>query len=157
MECMTSNFQTILQKTKAWVPILNNHIQNAVRSLTDEDAIDLILDARDCDPFDGQWVELNAKLASAKSSLDNAFATTLSDFLDEQRMSCYKYVIKQSHSSDLAAYVSEDLELILGCLVLVVCDEFLKSMIFAYSQETIPDNSMALTSSFPVEIDWMET
>jgi hypothetical protein len=136
-----------------WASTLNDFIQNAVQSLSDENAIDLILDSRDSKPFDSQWVQLDAEFASARSSLDDTRA--LDDFLDEQRKNCYKYVIRLSHSSELAAYVSDDAELILGCLALALDGDFLKSMINSYCHDTIPDGSMSIVNSYPAEIDWV--
>lgn len=142
-------------KVARWAPRLHEYVKASLDSVTSEDQIDEILDSRDADPFDKSWVELDAALSGMKATLGKTAQKKLKNFSDKERKDCYQYVIRACHSSELAAYVSDDIELVLECLAVGLTPPFLRSLINSYVLGKIP-NALEAVEHLPKEIDWLE-
>ncbi|OOM78362.1 hypothetical protein CLPUN_19710 [Clostridium puniceum] len=66
----------------------------------------------------------------------------LDEFLEEIRKEAFIKTIKASQSSDLAAYVSDDFEIIGAALILEFSNSFIASLLNSYALGIVPDNSI---------------
>jgi hypothetical protein len=105
----------------------------------DSDAIDHYLDGRDSAPFDSGWVTANAALqdmlATVKSKTDLA---QIHQLQEKGAKRFYLAVIRQTGHPDLAAYASEDVELILGFLAAEKENAFADALKTAYERGQFP-------------------
>jgi hypothetical protein len=146
-----------IAETKAWAEKLLLHVEDCVMPLSDakDDAINKILDVREGNPFDGERLKLHNLRENAKSGLNQTAATELKALSEASLEECYRIVISNSHAPGLAAYISDDIELILECLALGVKNEFLCSLINSYAKGKIPGNGMENTNVLPPSINWL--
>jgi hypothetical protein len=61
-------------------------------------------------------------------------------------------VIRKAHSSELAGYMADDINLIAECLICELNNEFIFSMIQSYLNGKIPSNEMEFTSKNPTNL-----
>lgn len=113
----------------------------------DEERIIACLDSRDTDPFDFEWVSIDKILSS---EIENSSEKDKVESLrDRYRKAFFDKVIRSSGSADLASYVSEDIELIIGVIFLSIESDFIYSMICSYAKDIVPDNAMDRLKSMP--------
>jgi len=110
----------------------------------DEDFIDELLDSRDSDPFDSNWVEAYEILKQNNKNINANDKNEVDKFLEEIRKDVFIKTMKASQSSDLAAYVSDDFEMIGTALILGGSNSFIASMLNSYMMGVVPDNSMEM-------------
>ena len=108
----------------------------------DEDFIDELLDSRDSDPFDSNWVEAYEILKQNNKNINANDKNEVDKFLEEIRKDVFIKTMKASQSSDLAAYVSDDFEMIGAALILEFSNSFIASMLNSYALGIVPDNSI---------------
>lgn len=106
----------------------------------DEEAVYEILDSRETDPFDSNWVEAYEDLKQHLENFNENEKKELDEFLKEIRKEAFIKTIKASQSSDLAAYVSDDFEMIGTALILEFSNSFIASMLNSYDLGIVPDN-----------------
>ena len=106
----------------------------------DEEAVYEILDSRETDPFDSNWVEAYESLKQHLENFNENEKKELDEFLKEIRKEAFIKTIKASQSSDLAAYVSDDFEMIGTALILEFSNSFMASMLNSYDSGIVPDN-----------------
>ncbi|MGP9827754.1 hypothetical protein ACT048_25105 [Ectopseudomonas khazarica] len=102
----------------------------------DEDSIINCLDYRDSEPFDSEWVRVDRIVC--EKILNNPDRTKIEKICDQYRKLFYDKVIRSTGSSDLAAYVSEDIELILMAIGTSVSENFAISMLESYKRNIVP-------------------
>ncbi|WP_448956018.1 hypothetical protein [Labrys neptuniae] len=132
----------------------NNNKQNAERFVSatssfrvadgffeDEEAIDRYLDGRDADPFDSNWTaadtRLKGLLATAQADVDRAWIEKLQE---QGRRQVHLAVMRQTGHPDLAAYASDDVDLVIGFLAVGDEDAFVHSLRTAYESGTFPSD-----------------
>ncbi len=98
--------------------------------------LDKILDCRDLPPFDDLWVE-KYQFISEKIKLSPLPAKEILK-IDSLREFAFKCVYNQTHSSDLSACVSDDLELILNFYAIDIDDIAIENLSNAYLNKTFP-------------------
>ncbi|QIL71876.1 hypothetical protein G7048_16845 [Diaphorobacter sp. HDW4B] len=126
-----------LEEASAWLHVLRSF---QVRSglFEDEDAVDAYLDERDAEPFDGKWSTAHDVLASLLEALPAQQRDDVTQLQGQAREQAYLTVIQQTDSSELAAYASDDVGLIIGCLALGHADAFVAQMRKAYEGGEFP-------------------
>ena len=130
----------IVEVSKQLTTILNKLIISL--DGIDEDFIDELLDSRDSDPFDSNWVEAYEILKQNNKNINANDKNEVDKFLEEIRKDVFIKTMKASQSSDLAAYVSDDFEMIGAALILEFSNSFIASMLNSYALGIVPDNSI---------------
>lgn len=102
----------------------------------DEEAIVACLDRRDSEPFDSEWIRVD-KIVSERV-LHGAERESIEALAGKYRKLFFDKVIRVTGSSDLAAYVSEDIELILAAIGASVSEEFVFLMLDSYKKNNVP-------------------
>jgi hypothetical protein len=102
------------------------------------DDIDVILDERDMDIFDSEWMRVYNVIKLKKTLI----TTEIDELIEKIREISYKIVYDKTKSSDLAGYISDDFGIIAEALILDVNDEWLNAMAFEYTKNRIPRNSL---------------
>ena len=131
-----------------WISGLFDSVSVSAESWSEDD-IEESLDSRDSPPFDSEWVEIDREIETRKSDLEISTREEAEKSFDELRKRAYSMVIRKSGSSDLAAYVSDDFELICWDLLMKKDSSFVFSLINSYLSGNIPDNSMERSSTNP--------
>lgn len=103
-----------------------------------EEAIYEILNSRETEPFDSNWVGAYEALKQQLENLNEK--KELEEFLDEIRKEAFIKTMKASKASDLAAYVSDDFEMIGTALIIEFSNAFIDSLLNIYASGIIPDN-----------------
>lgn len=102
------------------------------------DDVDLILDNRDADVFDDEWMR-NYNAIKQKGGLNTPEIKKLIDLIRELT---YKATYNATKSSDLAGYVSDDFGLIAEALSLNYNDDWLNALAKEYVERRIPHSSL---------------
>ena len=136
---MVNNIQEITEDLKQICTKLQQELEGL-----DERSIDTILDSRDADPFDSSWVEADKALGQYKASLSAVEKAAMENLSAEVRRTFFLAVIRATGSSDLAAYVAEDFEIISEMLVSQWVNPFIASMLNSYIAGRIPDSNLEL-------------
>lgn len=93
--------------------------------------IDELLDKRDSDPFDREWIRVFQAIEELKKG--KAVADTR-----EIEKKAYLMVYEKSRSDELAGYISDDFGLIADSKALNYSDEWLDKLISYYEKSVIP-------------------
>lgn len=120
---------------------------NALRLFLDEnrmnffedlhsDIVDEMLDSRDSHNFEKDWLQVSHEIEH-REKLNPLPEPTLAE-LDKIRETAYKAVFSVTENSDLAAYVSDDFELIGKALALNFNDEWLTRLWSTYLKGSFP-------------------
>ncbi|WP_160690393.1 hypothetical protein [Clostridium sp. C2-6-12] len=105
-----------------------------------EEAIYEILNSRETEPFDSNWVKAYETLQQQLENLNENEKKELDEFLEEIRKEAFIKTMKDSQSSDLAAYVSDDFEMIGAALINEFTNSFIDSLLNIYASGIVPDN-----------------
>ena len=105
-----------------------------------EEAIYEILDSRESDPFDSNWVGAYEALKQQLENFNENEKKEFDEFLQEIREEAFIKTMKASKSSDLAAYVSDDFEMIGTALIIKFSNSFIDSLFNIYESGIVPDN-----------------
>ncbi|WP_459477873.1 hypothetical protein [Clostridium saccharoperbutylacetonicum] len=108
-------------------------------SLNEENIYE-ILDSRESDPFDSKWIRAYEALKQQVEVFNENEKKELNEFLEEIRKEAFIKTMKASKSSDLAAYVSDDFEMIGTALTIEFSNAFIDSLLNIYASGIIPDN-----------------
>lgn len=106
----------------------------------DEETIVACLDRRDSEPFDSEWIRVD-KIVSERI-LHSAERDSIEALAEKYRKLFFDKVIRVTGSSDLAAYVSEDIELILTAIGASVSEEFVFLMLDSYKKNNVPESPL---------------
>ena len=90
--------------------------------------IDDILDKRESDPFDSEWMRVYRELKKGKKFDDTT----------EIEKKAFVTVYEKSHNDELAGYISDDFGLIADGKVLSYADEWLDKLAVCYEKAIIP-------------------
>jgi hypothetical protein len=107
----------------------------------DVDNFDLILEQRDMEDLDCQWMRVLNLLDNESISDEDMI------LIDSIREFVFKAVYDFTDSSELAGYISDDFEIISKALVTKFNDEWLNAMFNEYLKNKIPCNSLKMSSS----------
>ncbi|MDM5248406.1 hypothetical protein [Lysinibacillus sp. G4S2] len=126
-----------INQTTAWIDLLSTYKVNP--KYGNPDVIDQYLDQRDADPFDSQWMAAHGDLTAiidSKLVTDRKKIEMLQDRASKQ---IYETIIGQTSHSDLAAYASDDVRLIVGYLVTGRVNSFALEMKENYERGDLPN------------------
>ncbi|MEC1179792.1 hypothetical protein P9B03_14935 [Metasolibacillus meyeri] len=105
----------------------------------DLDEIDYYLEQRDAELFDSQWMEAHNNFTAIIESMNNeAVKRQLEELQSLAQEQFYKTIIKQTGHSDLAAYLSDDIYLIVGYLTIGHSNDFVLAMKMGYEHGEFP-------------------
>lgn len=137
------------EKINAWVTAIQERLTVQLVNM-EEDEIDELLDARDADPFDSEWVAAQQALQEHIEVLTRKEQQSVEDFEGKMRKDTYMKVIRESGSADLAAYVSDDIGMIVMAFGSRFTNTFIFSLANSYATGVIPDHSMAQHLENPI-------
>ena len=112
--------------------IINN------KMFADKD-IDELLDLRDEEIFDSNWINIFSKVNS--ETLVDEITQLINKIRELSFIKAYEY----SESGDIASCVSDDFELISKCYILGLDDEWINSLILSYANGVFPCGMINLT------------
>ncbi|WP_180143052.1 hypothetical protein [Desulfoluna butyratoxydans] len=118
--------------------ILNSIIQRSILSdvcFSNKD-FDAILDLRDENPFDQDWITSYKKIEKAWANHNAS-----NDLIELIEKVCKESFLVTSQSTDqheIASYVSDDFDLIAKYLALNVKDSFVSSLLSTYLKDRLP-------------------
>lgn len=103
-------------------------------SRLDEDTVNALLDERDRDPFDTEWIRVYHEVEALKNEQSYKEKDR-----EEQEQICERaFMIIEDHvPGELSEYVSDDFGLIYDSLVLGYQDEWLDKLIAGYKSKRI--------------------
>lgn len=103
----------------------------------DSDAIDEMLDSRDDSEFENDWLRTSELLESKD------FAETDLAEIEKIREIVYKKTFASTKHSEIAAYASDDFELIAKALLSDFSDEWLNALFLSYLHGVFPHTKLA--------------
>ncbi|MBC2582743.1 hypothetical protein [Clostridium sp. DJ247] len=106
----------------------------------DIDDMELILDNREIDVFDSEWMR-NYNIIKQEEGLNNQ---EIKNLIKSIREISYKITYNETQSSDLAGYISDDFGLIAEALVLNYNDDWLNALAKEYVEDRIPNGNLKL-------------
>lgn len=116
--------------------ILDELLELINQVIFDEIDCDAILDLRDSETFDSNWINLYNQMEQVK--LKKGFSEESKRFSDEYRKNAFLQVYNLSQNSDLAACISDDFGLIFDSIQLGVTTPWLDKLIQSYRSSKIP-------------------
>lgn len=102
--------------------------------------IDELLDNRDSEVFDAEWIRVYNAVESLKSAENYSEMEKKNN--SEVREQVFRIIYELSNDGDLAGYVSDDFGLIADAELLRYKDSWLDKLIFCYENKTIPCGSI---------------
>ena len=102
--------------------------------------IDELLDKRDAEAFDAEWIRVYNAIESLKS-VEN-YSEMEKKNNSKVREQVFRIIYELSNDGDLAGYVSDDLGLIADAELLGFRDSWLDKLISCYENKTIPCGSI---------------
>lgn len=131
-----------------WIHRLAESVTTAAEQW-DEVAIERALDSRDTDPFDSEWVRTDRALRARMTLASPSARLEIEACANDLRTGTHIAILRATGSPDLAAYVSDDFEMICNGLASGFADDFLFSLVGAYLDGRIPDNAMPVVRTNP--------
>lgn len=105
----------------------------------EEEFVDSYLDKRDSDPFDSNWTAANKYVeAYFDQHISEKEMEEIEQIKEKWRVLFYQKVIKKTHHPDLAAYVSEDIDLLIGYMLTDAKNDFIDGMMQAFENDKLP-------------------
>lgn len=96
------------------------------------ESIDVLLDLRDQEEFDSEWMRIFNKIKEKK--FDNLIEKEIEQIREKTFISAYDF----SNSSDIASCVSDDFEMICRAYIIKLDDEWLNALIMSYANYIFP-------------------
>ena len=106
---------------------------------SDVDVADDLIDARESEPFDGEWMRVYSAIQDAEVEGE---LQTKNVIVDELREWAFKRAHGVSGNSEIAAYVSDDFELLARALQAGWSDEWLGALWQTYRAGRFPCGSL---------------
>ena len=103
-------------------------------SAVDVAAIDDMLDARDCDPFDSEWCRVNELVTQRKLAADTAVYAL--------RESAFKRAFAITESADACGYISDDFGLLADASRADISDPWLVALAASYASGSLPHGEL---------------
>lgn len=102
--------------------------------------IDEILDNRDNNPFDCEWVRVYNEIEELKK--EKEYITEQEKYNSDMREKVFKKIYKLSSDSDLSGYISDDFGMIMDSCILNYSDTWLSKLISCYENSIVPSGSL---------------
>lgn len=98
--------------------------------------IDNLLDNRDKDPFDSEWVRVYKEIEAIKK--EKSYTDEDKNYASNVREKVFMKICNLSGHGELAEYVSDDFGLIVDSRILKYSDIWLDKLISSYESANIP-------------------
>jgi len=112
-----------------------------IKGVSQEECDD-ILDSRDCDEFSNKWMEVYAEVR--KKLKNSTVDTWYIQKIESLRERTFKAIFEHSQSSDLAAYLSDDIALLLEAVLCDINNSWLNGLWKEYCAGKIPYGKILL-------------
>jgi len=112
-----------------------------IKNVSQEDYDD-ILDNRDSDEFSNKWMEVYDQVSTI--SKNNSIDTEYAQIIKRLRERTFKTIFEHTQSSDIAAYLSDDIALLLEAIVCNYNNSWLNGLWKKYSEGEIPQGKIVL-------------
>jgi hypothetical protein len=106
--------------------------------LSEEEIIEM-LDSRDSEEFEGEWLRVFHVLEDQADFSDSE--------IEKIREIAFKKTFEATNNSELAGYAADDFELIAKSLLIGYNDEWLNSLFLSYLQGVFPHSDLPLKKS----------
>lgn len=116
--------------------IVDELLEKLNSSMFEEADFDEILDLRDEEAFDNEWVRVNDLVDQEKEK--KGFSKEDEALVSKYREAAYKKVYELCEDSEIAAYLSDDMGLICESQLTNVTDPWLMELIKRYEAREIP-------------------
>lgn len=111
---------------------ININLPKILEKLSEEDYY-TILDKRDCDTFSEQWMQVNKIIEQLKAQMN--IPTTYNENI---RKKTFGIVLDITNNDDLAAYISDDLGLIVDAIKVGANIQLINALWLSYKNGVIP-------------------
>ena len=138
----------IIDKVESWIKKNEKNLCSVMINIAEHD-IDELLNERDKNPFDENWVQADKRLEEVKNNLAVMEKSKINQFSQKIGKRYFKLVIEKSGSSELASYISDDFRLLAETLSCEIECVFVFSLINAYLKGKMPENNMKTISYNP--------
>ena len=118
--------------------ILNNDFFD--KKYLQEIDIDELLDLRDDNEFDDEWVRVFEKTKEYSIEIETVKQ------IDEIHENVFKKIYNFTESSDLAAYISDDFDLMCRAYIIELNDQWLAKVAHIYNEKRIPSGKMIVVA-----------
>jgi hypothetical protein len=137
----------LLDDSKKYIKFLTSLVERfKFEELTNE-TIDAYLDLRDQQPFDSDWSAMEDNLEKLKDQQNDKLLDKLESLNEKIREKIFMKIIKSSGSSELAAYLSDDIGMILDALILIDSgDSWAFGLLDSYMKQELPKGLIPITS-----------
>lgn len=98
--------------------------------------IDNLLDNRDRDPFDSEWMRVYREIEAIKK--EKTYTDEDKNYVSNVREKAFMKIYHLSGHGELAEYVSDDFGLIMDSRILKYSDVWLDKLISSYKNASIP-------------------
>lgn len=129
--------------------LFTTKVTEIVQSVSQED-YDAILDSRDSDEFSTNWMKVYDEVKSMLNHIE--IDSYYINKIESLRERTFKSVIERAQSSDLAAYISDDLALLLEAVICNFNDSWLNGLLREYSLGKIPRGEILLVEGDLVQV-----
>ncbi|OXS70196.1 hypothetical protein B1B04_18690 [Lysinibacillus sp. KCTC 33748] len=119
----------------------NTKLIEIIKGVSQEECDD-ILDSRDSDEFSNKWMEVYAEVR--KKLKNSTVDTWYIQKIESLRERTFKAIFEHSKSSDLAAYLSDDIALLLEALLCDINNSWLNGLWKEYCAGIIPCGKILL-------------
>ena len=111
---------------------VNTNLHLIVEKLPEEE-YDIILDERDCDTFSQQWIQVYNAVEQLKVQMGIS-----ATYNEDIRRKTFCTVLNITGNDDLAAYISDDLGLIMDAIKVDANDSWINTLWQSYKNGIIP-------------------
>lgn len=102
--------------------------------------IDMILDNRDNNPFDNEWVRVYNDIEELKT--EKSYTDEDKKYSSDIREKAFTKIYELSDDGELAEYISDDFGLIADSQIVNYTDIWLENLISCYENATIPSGDL---------------
>ena len=122
---------------KAWFDSISNK-EIIPAQCHDEDFANNYLDSRDIPPFDDEWIRSFEFITKKINGYDACCIENIKKMQGYYGRFFFDKVIRKFHDSELAADVSEDMELIAAFMLTGESNDFIKNLMSSYEKCELP-------------------
>lgn len=113
---------------------------------------DYYLDSRDMNPFDTDWIKAYEGIEKAKENLTEKEKLELDKLSEFVRHKAFISALRNSNSSELAGYISDDFGLFSDALAMNISNKWLNGLLSSYLSGIPPSGKIIPLDTLPVRI-----
>ena len=128
-----------IDNSKKYINFLTTIMDHFKFDELSNETIESYLDLRDQQPFDSDWSAMQDNLEKLKDKQNDKLLDRMELINEKTREKIFMKIIKSSGSSELAAYLSDDIGMILDALILIDSGEsWAFGLLDAYIKQELP-------------------